>query len=336
MKRTIPFFFLLFSIMQITFAQEGYWMAKLEKNISSLSKSASVSIDTYTYESPRPSIVVDWGDGSQDTMQAIYGYIPNQPGMIRHIYSSGTSHVYSDFGEYVIQVRDSFWIGDIVNASNSAEEYLLFSDTIRIVDDLAFGTNSSPIYFFSPFVTMVDSNGVVTHETGGAWDVDLVEVELGHIPMEGYYIPEGVSTSFNLFTWDKPTQPGRYLFSFEATDYRQFTVEMSTTTYMMVIEVDSSMIVSNQDIWKQNFNWDIFPNPTSSNVTINLQGNLTKEKSTLTLTNLLGQSLQRIQLPHFDGVFTYDLEVSDYPVGTYFLTLQSGAQVMTRKVVIQR
>ncbi|MEM6966690.1 MAG: T9SS type A sorting domain-containing protein [Bacteroidota bacterium] len=81
--------------------------------------------------------------------------------------------------------------------------------------------------------------------------------------------------------------------------------------------------------------FSISPNPSFEVINFEIQGKV-RNDARLVLSNLLGQSLQTLQLPSFSGQYSHQLEVSTYPVGTYFLTLQIGAQVTTRKVVIQR
>ncbi len=81
---------------------------------------------------------------------------------------------------------------------------------------------------------------------------------------------------------------------------------------------------------------DTYPNPTSNYLNITITNKYSKEKSTLTIHNSLGQILSQQLIPIFEKEWTHQLDVSSFPSGTYFLTLQNGDGIVSRKFMVQR
>jgi len=74
----------------------------------------------------------------------------------------------------------------------------------------------------------------------------------------------------------------------------------------------------------------VYPNPSTGLVTINS----TKNISTITVTNLLGQIILAQPAPLSSGVRQIDL--SNYPAGMYFVTVKSGDETETSKIVLDK
>jgi len=62
--------------------------------------------------------------------------------------------------------------------------------------------------------------------------------------------------------------------------------------------------------------------------------NSTKNISTITVTNLLGQIILAQPAPLSSGVRQIDL--SNYPAGMYFVTVKSGDETETSKIVLDK
>jgi hypothetical protein len=84
------------------------------------------------------------------------------------------------------------------------------------------------------------------------------------------------------------------------------------------------------DIEDQSFT--IYPNPASNEVFLNLPSN-GFDGLVLTLTNNLGQVLEKNEPSGKDALIV--LDVSGYAPGIYFVTIKSGSEITTKKLVVQ-
>jgi len=78
----------------------------------------------------------------------------------------------------------------------------------------------------------------------------------------------------------------------------------------------------------------IYPNPASDNLFIELAAPLV-EQINITVTNSLGQTLQRINESTFGGGSQTSLNISNYATGLYFVTIQAGDQSITKKLIVK-
>lgn len=80
----------------------------------------------------------------------------------------------------------------------------------------------------------------------------------------------------------------------------------------------------------------LFPNPTHATLTISaLLHTDDFENLTLTARNLLGQPFWREARSPVSGEIRETVDVSNWPPGVYFITLETGGQVATQKVVVK-
>ena len=78
------------------------------------------------------------------------------------------------------------------------------------------------------------------------------------------------------------------------------------------------------------------PNPSFDKLNIQIiDEDLIGTEIQFTVTNLLGQSIFQQDIPVFEKEWTYQLDVSSFPSGTYFLTLQNGGGIVSRKFMVQ-
>jgi len=74
----------------------------------------------------------------------------------------------------------------------------------------------------------------------------------------------------------------------------------------------------------------LYPNPTSDNVFVNF-GNNQINNATIRVTNHLGQLVQAIDVTQKETV----LDVSAFSTGLYFVTIESGNETTTKKLIVQ-
>jgi hypothetical protein len=80
--------------------------------------------------------------------------------------------------------------------------------------------------------------------------------------------------------------------------------------------------------------WEVFPNPASDLLRINIELPEASDQLSLRLHNSLGALFREQQLQPADHYQT-TLEVDDLPAGLYWLELTNGQQHLTQKVIIQ-
>jgi hypothetical protein len=80
---------------------------------------------------------------------------------------------------------------------------------------------------------------------------------------------------------------------------------------------------------------NIFPNPAKNYTNIAISSDKT-EKVTLTIVDLLGKEITKQEKVISSGVNTETINLSGYQNGIYFLNLQIGNKVTTRKLVITK
>jgi len=82
-------------------------------------------------------------------------------------------------------------------------------------------------------------------------------------------------------------------------------------------------------------NFSVYPNPATDLTTIAIS--LEKaEKVTITIVDLLGKEIAKKEKVIFSGITIETLDVSEYQNGIYFINLQVGTQVSTKKLVITK
>ncbi|PSJ72519.1 hypothetical protein C7N43_33825 [Sphingobacteriales bacterium UPWRP_1] len=75
--------------------------------------------------------------------------------------------------------------------------------------------------------------------------------------------------------------------------------------------------------------YKMFPNPASETITIQC-ANGAPQDATVSLLNMVGQTLQQIP---FSGYIM--LDISAYPAGLYFITVQSGENITGKRIIIR-
>ncbi|MEM6965298.1 MAG: hypothetical protein AAF573_11065, partial [Bacteroidota bacterium] len=314
-------FLLVTSLVNKSYAQElrGYeiWFERITDT------EYDFYFDIYLYsETPidKPFLKLDCTGPVKDT-----AYLQSQVELDDDIslLSYKASHKVPDINIiFYITVEDFFSLPpNIVNYQSNRDTFFIFKDFF-IINPTFSQISNSPYFSINQTTTSIQQGTWLHAPQAEDPEGDLIAYELFDFNVWSnnywsidYDFPADSSHFFidsmsGVLTWDQINAPGFYLIGIKVIESINPTGNYLSEIYrIMFVEIKEEDIITATVDLDEKSKFDFFPNPTADNITINLQGNLTKEKSTLTLTNLLGQSLQRIQLPHFDGVFTYDLEV---------------------------
>jgi PKD repeat protein len=193
------------------------------------------------------------------------------------------------------------------------------------------------------FIGGLVANGAGRPVTG---DVTLVEDILDLEPMEGVSVLL-LDANNNAVTHTVTDADGAYSFSNIAMGtYKVHVEELGKVTFDATVVIDannmnhdavhftvhSDMVTLTGVYDVANIeNFQVFPNPVSDAATVQIQLNESMD-ATLTVTNLMGQTMvnQNMRLNAGDNTFT--VEMSDLPAGLYLLSVKSGTDVITYKV----
>jgi hypothetical protein len=277
--------------------------------------------------------IIDWGDGTLDTLSGILASTPFE-GVVTEIYHG--FHYYPLVEKtYTVTVRDSFLVEGIKNIDNSGNEEFIITNTIKISPS----SMAIPMQYMGLALDLeYTGDGAVTHHANGgfvaATAFDSVRTYLLPFTEEGYTFPEATDTITCCppFVWDGPVEPGRYAFAIGAETWYNGEV-VGEDVRKMVIEVDSSFFLTSTNfISGLNASFQLFPNPVSSTLHLQLPQLHTTEGK-LIIENLSGQMLYTEDLNLSPAPRSWQLDVGGWPRGVYVVRLQVGAEQMVRKFV---
>lgn len=286
----------------------------------------------YTYQEQstfinRPSIILDWGDGTQDTVYGGTTGTCSDPGIIASIYSA--SHTFPAYGDYTISYRDSFRVAGIKNIDNSSTEQVYLQSYLVINPFL--GPNNSPTVTNCHEPTWGCCNWVYN---SGAIDPDGDSLVYSLVPpyTSNYSFP---TYSLDPITGDlylTPDSLGKLVIALRIDEWRtngSDTYHVGNVTREMTIDVVS--LTSTNDITQQEPLISVFPIPAHDKITISIGGS-SSELYTVRVCNILGQ------VRSFAGVTDeLQIDLSNYAKGVYFVEVldQDGKGFYVERFLIQ-
>lgn len=180
-----------------------------------------------------------------------------------------------------------------------------------------------------------DENGVVYHEILGSelpfGSLDSISYEFVPVTEEGYSFPEATNEIRCCIYWDKPIEEGLYALAVKMNGWLNGEMAESLTRYM-TIQVTPDLIVSNSNPFLQPDGLNLFPNPTTSTLHLQLQYSQATQGKLL-IENLAGQTLHAEALKLRPALQSWQVDVADWPSGVYVVRLQAGAEQVVRKFV---
>jgi len=196
---------------------------------------ACATIITYTEtaqtEVDREELVINWGDGTLDTIQRL-DELNLGNGIKRNRYRM--CHRFPGFGRYFISFRDMNRVANVLNIDNGGSVMIPFSvyTVYNLTNPLLNGCNSSPQLSQNP-IENACIGSVWTHNPG-AFDVDgdslafefTTPQRAPNVPIANYQLPNlGVGSilinpTTGQITWDSPARPGEYNLAFLVKSFR--------------------------------------------------------------------------------------------------------------------
>jgi hypothetical protein len=240
-----------------------------------------------------------------------------------------------------VRVDTIFTFEDISNLSISPANFQLYNTfrstpTVVFLDqDIANFENNHDTYYF-------DQYGVL-HYPFDVSESDGNQVDLGFENVltyenDFYELPAATDSIYvdNIakeFIWDRPTAPGKYLFAFRLLEYSPGVLVFGAKERFQVIEIkESDLVVSTEESIGDDFKINLFPNPSTSILHLQLQ-HAQSTQGKLLIENLAGQTLHTEALDLSPALQSWRVDVADWPSGVYVMRLQAGSEQVVRKFV---
>src|SRR5690606_120625 len=208
--------------------------------------------------------------------------------------------------------------------------------------------NRGPEFRSSQFL-IYTNNGIITHWVNSIPYNEPIMLDrhvhtLVPFPSEDYSFPEATNEIYIdsnwVFTWDRPVAPGRYAICIKAREWREDlfdefpgdSILMSTAHRAMMIDVDSSMLVSTIEPWLNGI-VSIFPNPAGAHINVQLGG--FSNPANLRIFDVNGREMFSEKVLASPQLETLEVGVSAWPRGVYFVHIETVDGHVTRKVVLE-
>ncbi|MCO6492498.1 MAG: T9SS type A sorting domain-containing protein [Phaeodactylibacter sp.] len=335
------FLFIAFFVSNFSLQAQRIWSAEIFKEV--VDQNVRVEVKIYRAGDSKLSIKFNWGDGNEEVLNLSYTDL-HSSGFRRDTYLA--NHLYEEPGFYELSCIDSFLVENVVNIEDSGNKVLKLKDSLNVFPEgHPFARNEAPSFAGHPFGHNIQSdNGLINviysyHSEVFSGAEDYRE-EIAPFPAEGYSTPAHTNAFFmdeNVMVWDRPVEPGIYAVCVKVREFRrgydnpEDSVFMSTAHRAMMIDIDESMLVSAAAPFIDGI-LSLFPNPATHTLQLQLNS-FQAEKATLTIHNAAGQMQYREQLELSPQLQPHQVDVSAWPPGVYFLSLQAGGRQAVRRFV---
>lgn len=332
MKHTLLFSFCLFfaylpsAFNQKTILGGSLHIEQLENYNSNEVRATAIIYLNYAPVSTIPdSVNIQWGDGVSTKIGITSNIL--LPGQLARLTYSG-DYSYASLGKYNISLEDCCLSEAFVNYDASPPVPLKISAVFSLLNGQFQGYNStaqllSPLVG-STFLNQSYSFNPVAIDTN---DDSLAYSLFNPMAEFNYHFPDEIMpTSMSDFdinqqngtiTWDKPTKAGDYLVGLKVDEFRH-QVLISESYHLL-------------DIRAFDFEIALFPNPTDSDLTLNISPAVSEEELKVRIYNALGQLVLEQA-----AVFTstgHTINVQDFANGVYLLEVEALGRTWVKKFV---
>ena len=325
---------------------QGIWSAQLIKKSFQDRVTAEVELFRFGNTQMNDHVFLNWGDGTTTALGIVgNAYYPSL-NLTRATYHG--MHVYDSSGLYELSFVDSFLVEGVANIENSGQQFLHFKDTVQVFADyVPYEFNEFPNFLGLP----PDQNDFLSSENGEVkfgsnfpaeiyTQVEEFRFSIAPFPSEGYTPPPGeLYMDHNILVWDKPVSPGIYALCVKVREFRDAHEEgqdpmfMGTAHWALMVNIDSSMLVSTYAPGLLQGIVSIYPNPAQEALHLQLS-HFQATDALLQVMNLQGQALQQGKVQISPALQEHRIDLSGWPAGVYLLSIQAegGAPVVRRFV----
>ena len=308
-----------------SFSQDIKSVTLSVNQISSLTFEGKVNlyVDS-TIDINRPILLMNWGVHIDSL------FLSNQtqlPGSVTNKEYTGV-FTYPSSGVYNIVLQDSFRIAGISNISNSGTQEIKIGRQLIINPILGF--NNSVV--INPVITF-NTDHYSLNPSGTDSDNDSLYFTLvpcfanTYTPLDSFTINHS-----NGIIQFYPNSVGMYSICYKIEEWRlhsgsYFFIGYSTDDLLLNVEALTGM-----DDLENNTICSLYPNPSTNQITLELSEAI-KETTAIQIKNTLGQIIKTIPLTK--GNKQLEIDVSDLPKGFYFVQMQSGNRMVSKKFIKQ-
>ena len=232
---------------EISFIQTG--PLTIKATITLYTKTSSVAAD-------RDSIIIFWGDGTNEFLVRANGWGDPQPNDVKISYYIG-SHTYPSRAQYTMSMQDPNRIAGILNVNFPDSENIPFylETTFSFLNPQFQGVNNSVVLLQPPID--IGCVGEVFRHNPNAYDIDgdsisyelIVPLQAENTPVIGYEWPDAINPGTNnklrfdnktgdIF-WDSPQKAGEYNIAFRVNEYRNGVLITSMIRDMQILIKDN-------------------------------------------------------------------------------------------------
>lgn len=318
------------------------WAADINKEV--INQTVTINVRIFRQGGTKDSINVKWGDGTVEVLT---------PPAI-NIYPSGLYletyygiHMYEEPGVYEISFVDGFLVEDVVNIEDSGNKSIHFRDSLNVrSSDSSYHNNFAPQPLGYPAGDIHNDDGVIVfnnlYQTDEFFNAEKWLSELAPFPCEGYTFPastDSLSLHNSTVYWDKPVSPGIYAFNIRIREFlhngTDDSLYLSTTNRVLMVEIDSSMIISSTPITNSNeLLLTLYPNPVREQLHV-LLGSISGNETLITIYDVNGIQMYQEDVTLSRRLETVTISVSNWPEGIYFLNVrENGRDVAAKRFLV--
>ena len=188
------------------------------------------------------------------------------------------------------------------------------------------------------------------------WEVKEADCSSPRMPINAFMAPEPPTAIFNIVNNDPVVQfndasiyPALYYWDFgdgntstQANPSHWYTVDGTYTVKLKIINgcgedsTTQSVMVNSSGINENiaDFKLNIYPNPTSDNININIDINEASSFK-IELLDMIGRTLLNQDMDLFKGNNIYSVDLSSYSKGVFFIRISDKNNSVTRKIIHQ-
>ncbi len=272
----------------------------------------------------KPYVRINWGDGSPMDSLPYFGSNCTLEGASALIYKG--NHIFPGSGNYIVLVKDSFFVSNIANIPNSSLQKLNLSQEINTQ---VF--NSPPIAMFAGCL----SGGIACNATDFSFSAAMNDSDgdslgysiAGHTDIPGYILPAVAISTTGLVTFTSNVNSGLYNVSLKIDEWRKLTntgpfSKISSMYREIIFKVNNCTGIGNEQSVSA---LNIYPNPVKDIMHIKGTEN---GKAQIFIINSMGQVVYASS-----DISNEEMDLGFLKSGFYSLVIQTSIKCQTKKFV---
>ncbi len=268
----------------------------------------------------RPWLHIYWGDGKTDSLPFL---LSNQLQCANYrIFNF--EHNYSGYGDYIIEINEPNYMGNIVNITNSSNESFKLIKDVKIRPDI--GLNNSVKFTYDQVCEWICCNWILDIAAYDPDPSDSLSFELTPCLVSNYSFTNATLDSVHGYFQMYPQTIGNYAAAITVKEWRRLFNDMTligSTTRQLLLNVNSLISVNESEL-----NSKVIIYPTLSQKEIFIKYSDIRMMK-VNVCNYLGNTLNT----EFNIDSNNKIDISILKPGFYFLFLETDNGLFIRKFV---